>query len=1153
MAKFFQPTVVIGVGGTGKNTLLSLKKMIIENSPNGMKDFPLLKLFSLDTDIRIDSVSSEIKTIKDDIKLDPNTEMFSLGGEGITSTLELDAFPEIKSWFPYSKRHQLNPNMLSGGASQMKPVGRFSFAWNAQSVRTKLEQILGEAVTTDVARSYGIGENNCGNFTNVFICGSICGGTGSGTFLDLAYLVRFVAAKLGIVVKIYSMLALASIYDGIQGDLKLKQNCYASLVELDHFMNIDNFSSPYRQFYPAYRNVNSDTWDYSKTALQAFDYPYIFDKTNEAGLSFGSPKEFADMVARFIYLLTGSEAADKWQSMNNNVDPIVCKNDNNLNKPIWYRGMGAFALLYPRRKITQICAFKFASEYFNVILDSSYQNAEIEPIVTRFFNDSKSNPDTELLKENFNLYKESSEDSVTDTFTNFIENQVGNAADNFEELDKTELVKKVREFKEDMEKDFAKFKIQNAIRARDLVKKFLSDFDERIADFVDLKLAEDTENKPADGSKKMVRGSLVRAYDFTKLVFAKFTEASEKFRKEIESTKEIIKDKESEFDEKIQELDAAVDSFIGGKKKQQEAYEDALETCKDLMEAKTANIIATWIRQFFNEVTENNIHIADGVLKELESRSLVLNNSVNKLKKLKEEVDDYIYKNKGGKSDNFCEIIFNYKTDVEGMYNKLMAEDGLDREFENLSKKLKDDSVFGKSYQRLGTLPEVSILTMLLRKAEEPFFEPVSKVDIGERLLEEPEKLANLTSGTYIANSKVYLKLNGQEMSKAGLDTNGKVFFAITIPNESEYVRYCKDLTSVSQGKQFACPFDEGGANSNDDERCPRYGKCLKAKILTGAKSDLTLIPSENKSEINILKTVAGFPLRAVTTVSGPYKEEYKKAVKDQQLENEKQGLKEEVLHMFGPLRLFDLDEAADSPTILEANFRKELLLALALRRLSIEKLSVKFLTQEDIKFDRDTPSYELGNSFEEVLHLAQSTRFDDMEKVAIVSAGVKYDIESFNTSELKDVLFERLKTCYDESRKKLPFGMTDKDIDVLDELSVEYCGGRHVKEEKIAKSAAERFAKTASNTATPATAANVPPVPGEKKYHVALDGKDAGEFGVSELKQMFSAGKFNRQTLVWAEGFSGWAMAETVPELSGIFTAPPPVPGSVPPVPPIL
>lgn len=1052
----FQPTVVIGIGGTGKNILLSLKKMIVENSPNGMKDFPVLKLFSLDTDEKTGTVRSELEAVRDEIRLDPHTEILKLGGDGITSTLDLDSFPEIKSWFPYSKRFQLNPVMLSGGASQMKPVGRFSFAWNVEAVRSKLEQLLRDAVPADLSKMYSIGESNLSPFTNVFICGSVCGGTGSGVFLDLAYLVRFIASQLGIVVKLYGMLALASVYDGIHGDLKLKPNCYASLMELDHFMNQKNFGSDYRRFYPAYRNSESAGWNYRDSAnFPPFDYPYIFDKTNESGISFGSPGEFADMVARFVYLLTGSEVADRWQSMNNNVDPVVQKEESQLKHPIWYRSMGAFALLYPRRKIVQTCAYKFASEYFNIILDASYQNAELEPLLTEFLNDSKSNPDNDRLKDSFDLFRPDA-DSAGQSFKEFIESRKEDLLSELEDTEKKDLEDKVRQFKEDMDKEVLKFRSQNLARTKEIVKKFVVDLDNRLAAFVDLNYAEDTANPLMDGGKRMVRGSLVRAYDFTGLLLEKFRSAVEKFRREEDDSHARIRDIESDWSDKLGELSEAAGSFSPfSKGKIKEAFEAALDCVGDLMQAKADNLIVTWIRQFLNEVTENNIHIADGVLKEIEKRRLSLSNAVSKMRKLKGEVDEYIYKNKGGKTDNFCEVIFDYKTDVEGMYASLVEGDGLDRMLGNLSAALKDAEAFGEAYEKLGDMPESRILSLLIRKTEAPFFDPVSEVDISQRLVQTPDKLSNLKSGTYTANAKVYLTLNGVEMSKAGLSTRGKEFFAIMIPNEAEYDRFCKNLVRAESGKPFSCPFEEGGSRVGEDEVCPLHGKCLKTTILKGATSDLTLIPSENKSEINILKTVAGFPLRAVTTVAGPYREAYRKAILDQEKENETNRIQEEVLHMFGPLKFDDLDELAKEPVDLEDGFRKTLLLALALRRLSVERLSVKFLTQADLKAGRDTPSLELGSSFADVLHLAQSARSSDMDKVRDVTAAVGYDLASLSESQL----FGLLKACYDENISHLPEGMTDRDIAVLDSLAAEHCSGKHiVKESRIPDAAARLF-----------------------------------------------------------------------------------------------
>ena len=54
----YQPTLVIGLGGTGKKIILALKKMIAENSEHGLADFPFLKMLSMDTDKAVPPATS---------------------------------------------------------------------------------------------------------------------------------------------------------------------------------------------------------------------------------------------------------------------------------------------------------------------------------------------------------------------------------------------------------------------------------------------------------------------------------------------------------------------------------------------------------------------------------------------------------------------------------------------------------------------------------------------------------------------------------------------------------------------------------------------------------------------------------------------------------------------------------------------------------------------------------------------------------------------------------------------------------------------------------------------------------------------------------------------------------------------------------------
>ena len=77
--------------------------------------------------------------------------------------------------------------------------------------------------------------------------------------------------------------------------------------------------------------------------------------------------------------------------------------------------------------------------------------------------------------------------------------------------------------------------------------------------------------------------------------------------------------------------------------------------------------------------------------------------------------------------------------------------------------------------------------------------------------------------------------------------------------------------------------------------------------------------------------------------------------------------------------------------------------------------------------------------------------------------------------------------------------------------------------------------------TAAPATP---PPIPQERAFHVARDGQPAGPYPISELKRQIEAGELTSSSLVWTQGMTGWASAQSVAELAHLFGAtPPPVP----------
>lgn len=75
------------------------------------------------------------------------------------------------------------------------------------------------------------------------------------------------------------------------------------------------------------------------------------------------------------------------------------------------------------------------------------------------------------------------------------------------------------------------------------------------------------------------------------------------------------------------------------------------------------------------------------------------------------------------------------------------------------------------------------------------------------------------------------------------------------------------------------------------------------------------------------------------------------------------------------------------------------------------------------------------------------------------------------------------------------------------------------------------------------------PPMPGQAKVFVALNGQQTGPFDYNQLRQMAASGQLTRETLVWKEGMANWTPASGVPDVSGVFGAG--GPGGPPPLPP--
>jgi hypothetical protein len=301
------PTMVIGLGGSGKEVVLRLRRMIVERY-GALDRLPFLRFMHLDTDMNQTAAEQYDLRASDDplydyVRFTPSERIDLTVPGGTGKYVEhLEHFPNVKRWFPAGgKIGHLGD--LREGAGQVRIASRLGFfdASNHQKIAGRLEQCRRElsdaAILTQASR---LGFNFNAANKRVVIIASIAGGTGGGTFLDMGFLARRYfpdAERIGI-------LLLPAFFSGYAGADRVRANGYAALMELNHYTFGHSFVADW------------NTHDTQRMLPPPFSSTYLLDGQNEAELMIGSNGKELDayrMVAEMLFqdYSVGSFAAMK--------------------------------------------------------------------------------------------------------------------------------------------------------------------------------------------------------------------------------------------------------------------------------------------------------------------------------------------------------------------------------------------------------------------------------------------------------------------------------------------------------------------------------------------------------------------------------------------------------------------------------------------------------------------------------------------------------------------------------------------------------------------------------------------------------------------------------------------------------------------------
>ena len=189
-------TVCVGLGGTGRDVLMCLRRLIVDRY-GSLTNFPIVSFLHIDTDVRGSNVTG-LRTGSiyrgQDISFQQDEQVFlTISQEEIDlfirssknrKTQAIGPFDHILQWFDPLLLQ--NGRGIEQGAGGIRAIGRLAFFWNYEKVHTSVERAKAKTQGHDATllqqKDLKVNSNN-----NIFITGSLCGGTGSGIFLDVAY------------------------------------------------------------------------------------------------------------------------------------------------------------------------------------------------------------------------------------------------------------------------------------------------------------------------------------------------------------------------------------------------------------------------------------------------------------------------------------------------------------------------------------------------------------------------------------------------------------------------------------------------------------------------------------------------------------------------------------------------------------------------------------------------------------------------------------------------------------------------------------------------------------------------------------------------------------------------------------------------------
>ncbi|MEO0969533.1 MAG: tubulin-like doman-containing protein [Cyanobacteria bacterium J06639_18] len=368
----FRPTVVIGLGGTGYEVVLKLKKRFIDVYGYVPE---IIRFISIDTTENIQSREKTPDGTK--VILEPN-ELYAIS---VANPLPLTRNDHIDEWWPKN----IPTSSLISGAGQIRARGRLAFFAKVGDINGLISQAINavrEIRTSKQAFSDNFQVSNRDGI-EVFIVGSLAGGTGSGTFLDVAFLTR---QYLNSFSNITGLFVLPRVFANLPQTHLVKSNAYGALKEIEHFWGLSP-SHPLEI-------------DYGITKVKAdrppFDAVFLMDGINKNGTVVSRPNDLQNLIADGLYIQIGSQIGLDAANVADNIRAYLATGEKVRGRNINYCSFGFATLTLPVHQYERM-KLEDAQRLLKNELMASTTGMDIRSEIDRFLQDCKLEDATTIL------------------------------------------------------------------------------------------------------------------------------------------------------------------------------------------------------------------------------------------------------------------------------------------------------------------------------------------------------------------------------------------------------------------------------------------------------------------------------------------------------------------------------------------------------------------------------------------------------------------------------------------------------------------------------------------------------------------------------------------------------------------------------------